>query len=82
MTQKQIKLRWIWSLLIVVCAVALDQWTKWLAVVYLKQQDAFVIWKDVFELHYLENHGAAFGILQNQRWFFMVSGVVVVLLIG
>lgn len=30
----------------------------------------------VFELHYLENHGAAFGILQNQRLFFIVITAV------
>ncbi len=30
----------------------------------------------VFELHYLENHGAAFGILQNQRVFFILITAV------
>ena len=29
----------------------------------------------VFELRYLENRGAAFGILQNQRFFFLVLTV-------
>ena len=38
--------------------IALDQWTKALAVKYLMNQQPFVIWDGVFELHYLENRGA------------------------
>lgn len=42
--------------------ILLDQMTKWLAVAKLKNNPPFVIWKDVFELHYLENQSAAFGV--------------------
>ena len=49
-----------------VVLVLLDQWTKYLAVLHLKGQSAIVLWEGVFELHYLENRGAAFGILQGQ----------------
>ena len=47
---------------ITIFMIFLDQITKWLAVVNLKDKQAFVIWKDVFELHYLENQSAAFGV--------------------
>ena len=47
--------------------LSLDQLTKYLAVAFLKKQEAFPIIKNVFELEYLENHGAAFGVLQNRR---------------
>ena len=47
--------------------VLLDQWTKHLAVLHLKEQAPIVLWKGVFELNYLENRGAAFGIFQGQR---------------
>ena len=47
---------------ITIFMIFLDQITKWLAVVNLKDKPAFVIWKDVFELHYLENQSAAFGV--------------------
>ena len=57
--------------------VALDQATKGMAVQYLKGQDPFVIWDGVFELRYLENHGAAFGIFQGQRVFFLLMGLAV-----
>lgn len=57
--------------------IALDQATKELAVRFLKGRDPFVIWEGVFELHYLENRGAAFGMLQGQRAFFLFMGLVV-----
>lgn len=62
--------------------VFLDQWTKYLAVLHLKGQNPIVIWEGVFELHYLENRGAAFGILQGQKAVFLVCTVVVLLLIA
>jgi signal peptidase II len=36
----------------------------------------FPIIQDVLHLTYAENKGAAFGILQNHRWVFMISSVV------
>lgn len=44
-----------------VILVALDQITKQLAVSFLKNKPAIPIIKDVFELQYLENKSAAFG---------------------
>lgn len=52
--------------------LGIDQWTKWLAVTILKKNGEVVLWKDVFVLQYLENHGAAFGMLQNQRIFLLL----------
>lgn len=60
----------------------LDQLTKWLAVIHLKDQEPFVIWKGVFKLEYLENRGAAFGIMQDRQILFAVGAVVIVCLIG
>ncbi len=61
----------------IIIAIFIDQITKHLAVVHLKNKPAIVIWKDVFCLQYLENRGAAFGMLQNQRIFFIVSTLLV-----
>lgn len=55
----------------------LDQLTKKFAVAGLKDQPSIPIIKNVFELLYVENFGAAFGILQNQRFFFIVLTAVV-----
>ena len=60
----------------------LDQLTKWLAVIHLKDQEPFVIWKGVFKLEYLENRGAAFGIMQDRQILFAVGAVEIVCLIG
>ena len=61
--------------------IALDQWTKHLAVLRLKGQSPIVLWDGVFELHYLENRGAAFGILQGQKAVFLVCTLLILILI-
>ena len=59
----------------------LDQVTKILAADRLAD-GPFVIIPGVFELRYLENRGAAFGMLQNQRVFFLVLTIVFLLFIS
>ena len=54
-----------------------DQATKGLAVRFLKGQEPFVIWDGVFELRYLENRGAAFGMLLGHQAFFLFTGLLV-----
>ena len=53
-----------------------DQITKHLAVIHLKDKPALILMDNVFELHYLENRGAAFGMLQNQKVLFIVVAAV------
>ena len=57
--------------------VLIDQVTKFAAVKCLKGKEAFSLIPGVFELQYLENRGAAFGALQNQRWFFILIVIFV-----
>lgn len=52
--------------------VLLDQVTKIAAEGALKGKESFVLIPGVLEFFYLENHGAAFGVLQNARGFFLV----------
>ncbi|MCM1088108.1 MAG: signal peptidase II [Muribaculaceae bacterium] len=70
------------DVLLMVVLIVLDQFTKDMAVVHLKDQPAFEIWQGVLELHYLENRGAAFGMLQNQRIFFLFVEVIVLSVIA
>ena len=42
----------------------------------------FVLIRGVFEFRYLENHGAAFGILQNARVFFIILTILFLLAMG
>ena len=50
--------------------LALDQWTKYLASTILRRLESFSLISGVFELRYLENRGAAFGIMQNRQIVF------------
>lgn len=59
-----------------------DQFTKHLAVLYLKGQPSIPILKDVLVLQYLENKGAAFGMLQNQKIFFIFIEVLILFVIA
>ncbi len=65
-----------------IAAVVLDQVTKHLAVVHLKFQKEIVLIPGVFELRYLENRGAAFGMFQDRQVFFIIAAVVICFLIG
>lgn len=56
--------------------VLLDQWTKALASEMLRDGKDFPLIKGIFSLTYLENRGAAFGVLQNQRAFFFLSAAL------
>lgn len=62
--------------LLILLLLALDQWTKHLAVVHLKNSRAISLIDGVLELKYLENRGSAFGILQNQKFFILFVGFV------
>ena len=53
-----------------------DQWTKHLAVVHLANNNPLVLIPGVFELRYLENRGAAFGIMQNKIWIFAILTII------
>lgn len=76
---KQNKIKgWLMGAAAVILLVLLDQWTKFLAVTHLKDQPAIPLWKDVFELSYVENRGAAFGMMQNRQIFFLILTAVVV----
>jgi len=70
------------DLLFFILLVILDQITKNLAVLHLKDKPAIVLWDGVFELHYLENSGAAFGMLQNQKILFVSIAAVILVIIG
>ena len=55
--------------------VGLDLMTKLWAQNTLPEKPISLI-QGVFELRYLENRGAAFGLLQNQRTFFIILTII------
>lgn len=50
---------------------------KRIVLAQLKEVSTVPLWNGVFHLTYVENRGAAFGILQNQKWFFIVLTAIV-----
>ena len=60
------------SILLIVLVVVLDQASKSLCMKFLAPVVTFPIIKDVLHLTYVENRGAAFGMLADKRWIFMV----------
>lgn len=60
-------------------AVLVDQITKYLAEIFLKNAEPVVIIDGVFQLRYLENRGAAFGVMQNMQYVFVAGALVIVI---
>jgi len=65
---------WLVALLVIV----LDQWTKWLVLTKMELYDVIPIWGNFFSITSHRNTGAAWGILQGQRWFFITVTTVIV----
>lgn len=55
--------------------VALDQLTKWLVSSRMELFAEIPVIHGFFSLEYVHNPGAAFGMLANQRWLFVLIGV-------
>ncbi len=70
----------IWFFLIVIFIAIADFITKYFAASVLMVGEIELI-KNVLYLNYTENRGAAFGILQNQRWIFIAVTVIVIFVI-
>lgn len=70
-------IRYLAAIFGVLILVFLDQFTKHLVLNNLKDRPPVVILKDIFQLEYLENRGAAFGLFQNQRIFFYLSVIII-----
>ncbi len=64
---------------VLLLVVLLDQITKILIVNHLKLGESIPIIKDVLHFTYILNEGAAFGMLSDQRWIFLILSTVSVL---
>ena len=67
------------ALLLIAALVSIDQWTKGMAVEHLKGSAAVPLIPGWLELKYSENRGAAFGLLQDGRIFFLIVTVAVLI---
>lgn len=65
------------SVILLAILVGIDQLTKWWAKTYLKPRGTIEVIKNVFSFTYVENKGAAFGLFQGFRSFFLILTVIV-----
>ncbi len=66
-------------ILIVIGTVVLDQISKAWVLRDLVPIGSYPLWDGVLHFTYVENRGAAFGMLANHRWVFMVISTVAIL---
>jgi len=67
----------ILTFIIAVLIIAGDQLLKFLVVNTLKTGDPVTVLGGLVKFLYCENKGMAFGMLQNQRWIFIVFTLIV-----
>ncbi len=68
----------IYCLVLCALAVLLDQVSKLIVINTIAEGQVIEVIKGVLHFTYLENKGAAFGMLADQRWIFMVVSVVAI----
>lgn len=69
------------QILVFVLLVLADRISKHFASVSLKNNSDITLISNVLDLHYLENTGAAFGLLGSVPWlFYVIGGICVVIL--
>lgn len=65
--------------LIALIVLGIDQLWKLAIIKWLEIGQSIPLWEGVFHITSLRNSGAAFGILQGQRWFFIIVTLLVVM---
>ncbi len=71
------RMRWMF-LLVIVGAILVDQVTKYLAVLYLRPIYDVPLWEGVLHLTYTTNPGAAFGMMGDTRWIFILTSCLAI----
>lgn len=74
-------IRMVIELLAIGVLIFADQITKIWAVSTLKGGKIIELIPGILQFNYLENQGAAFGILQNQQTFFVIAGAVILFVV-
>ena len=72
---------YVYPVLIIAAVIALDQFSKFLVVTRLMPIGDFNVISGFLEFTYVENRGIAFGMFQNQRWFFIVATSIIAIVV-
>lgn len=76
------KIKILIHILMVVMLVAVDQLTKKLAAMKLLNTEGVDLIPNILRLQYLENKGAAWGVMQGQTIVFSIITVIIVVIAG
>jgi signal peptidase II len=68
-----------WYYIIALVVIGIDQLTKWIIVKNMELYEQITVIKDFFYITSSRNKGAAWGILQDQMFFFYLITAVVVI---
>jgi lipoprotein signal peptidase len=74
--------RCVMQLLIIAAAVAIDQISKHLIVSAMQPLETIPVIGSVFQLTYIQNTGASFGIFQGAQVFFLIATAVTLVVLG
>ncbi|SHJ96440.1 signal peptidase II [Desulforamulus aeronauticus] len=66
-------------LVILLVTVALDLYSKFIVMNKMVLGESIPIWTNIFHFTYIQNPGAAFGMLAGKTWFFVVITSLVLL---
>lgn len=66
------------SVALILVGVGLDQLTKYLVVANMELYESVEVIPGIFNFTYIQNDGAAFGSLDDQRWIFMILSSVAI----
>lgn len=69
-------------IIIVLITIFVDQFSKYLAFINLKEKKPIVLIDNFLQLNYVENSGAAWGILQDQKFLLIAITILVVAILG
>lgn len=67
----------ILAVLIGIALVVIDQLTKLYAINVIKPTGTITVINNFYYFTYVENRGAAFGMLQNRQWFFIIVTLLI-----
>ena len=68
-------------ILLIIGIVAVDQWTKWIVVEHIPLYGRVEFLPGILSWTYAQNTGAAWSMLEGQRWLFVVVFVVLTVLL-
>lgn len=71
----------VYPVLIIAVIIALDQYSKFLVVTKIMPVGDYSVISGLLEFTYVENRGIAFGMFENQRWFFVVATSIIAIVV-